>query len=111
MENVNEDEKRPHTPAPSEEIKRGKTVHIMITLYLDENEESKRVEELFRRKSISCIIKREPSEYDKRLKRPYMIIGNPDGDHLGPSSNIKWIKWVAECLASSPNRIIDPRIT
>jgi len=91
--------------------KGGKLTHIMIDLYLDESEESKRIEELFRKNSIPHVVHRERSEYDEKLKRPYMIIGNPDGDHFGPSSNIKWIEWVVDCLASSPNKIVDPRVS
>jgi hypothetical protein len=85
--------------------------HIMIDLYLDESEESKRVEELFKKNSIPYVAHRESSRYDEKLKRPYMTIGNPEGDHFGPSSNIRWIEWIVECLASSPNKIVDPRIS
>jgi len=92
--------------------KEEKMIHIMIDLYADNSEGSRRIEELFRKHFIPYVKRDEPMpEYDKRMKRPYITIGDPNGTPLGPSANTRWIEWVVECLASSPRKLVDPRVS
>jgi len=92
-------------------MRKREKLEIMIDLYIDKSEESKRIEKLFRESSIPHVIHRKPSEYDKKLKRPYMTVGDPKGDYLGPSSNTRWMESVAKALGSSPWKFVDPRVS
>jgi len=74
-----------------------------LHFYVNGSEESKKVLSLVKNYSPEqYAIHREPEpKHDRKKKRPYMLIGDPDGTPLGPTSNITTMKRDLEILAKA----------
>jgi hypothetical protein len=74
---------------------------IIIHVYVDGSEKSKHVENFLREHKVPYVRHEEPIDYDKKLQRPYVTIGDGNGTPLGPTSNIDGIKSTIKRLALS----------
>jgi len=76
--------------------------NVVIDLYVDNSEKSKKIERFLIECSVPYARHEEPMpEYDQRLSRPYLTIGDRNGTPLGPTANLQGIESTVKRLCAS----------
>lgn len=82
---------------------------IAVNLYVDETEKTRKIKKILNRYRLPYLEYKEPTSRCQDKKTPYLTIGDPDRNPLGPVDDLETIKKLVRILTAA-GPLVDPRV-